>query len=253
MAEKMDTDNAAAVPDPLADVPHHIGIIMDGNHRWAKRKRLPGAAGHRAGAKRVREIAEACADVGVKNLTLFAFSTENWQRPSREVNLLMDLMRHVMDNDLAELHARNVRLRIIGDRSRFAPDLQRRMRECEELTENNTELNLSVAVNYGGRWDILQAARGLALDVAAGKIDAQNLESVDENVFARYLSLDGLPDPDLLIRTGGDHRISNFLLWELAYAELYFTDAFWPDFNREALHAALDAFAQRQRRFGRRE
>ncbi len=232
-----------------ATAPVHIGIIMDGNHRWARKRRLPGAAGHRAGAKRLREVAEACADAGVRYLTLFAFSTENWQRPSGEVNLLMDLMRHVMENDLEELHRRNVRLRIIGDRSRFAPDIQRKMQECEALTASNTTLNLSVAVNFGGRWDIVEAARKLARAAADNTLDP---DAIDESHFAGATSLGGLPDPDLLIRTGGEHRISNFLLWHLAYTELYFTEAYWPDFDASHLTAAITEFSQRARRFGRR-
>ena len=232
-----------------SDIPSHIAIIMDGNHRWAKRKHLPGAAGHRAGAKRLRQIAEACADLGVQNLTLFAFSTENWQRPSREVNLLMDLMRHVMENDLAELHRREVCLRVIGDRSRFADDIQNKMAECETLTENNGRLNLSVAVNFGGRWDIINAARKLALRVQTDELD---LDAIDEAEFSAGTSLGGLPDPDLLIRTGGEHRVSNFLLWDLAYTELYFTEAYWPDFDAEHLRSAVQEYAHRIRRFGTR-
>ncbi|MEQ8689651.1 MAG: polyprenyl diphosphate synthase, partial [Pseudomonadales bacterium] len=176
-------------------IPQHVGIIMDGNHRWAADRRLPGAAGHRAGAKRLREIAEACADLGVKALTLFAFSTENWGRPSREVSLLMDLMRHVMQNDIDELNRRHVRLRVIGERDRFAPDIQEQMTYCETLTENNTELNLSVAVNFGGRWDIVQAAQKAAQQVAAGVLEP---EQINEESFAQNMSLAGLPDPDLL-------------------------------------------------------
>ncbi len=245
--------SAAATATPDADealAPRHICIIMDGNHRWAKRRHLPGAAGHRAGARRLREVAEACADAGVENLTLFAFSTENWSRPSREVSLLMDLMRHVMDNDIEELNRRRVRLRVIGDRSRFAPDIQTRMAECEALTADNDLLNLSVAVNFGGRWDIVRAAQALAAAVAEGKL---TVDEIDEAAFAGSLSLGQLPDPDLLIRTGGEHRISNFLLWDLAYAELYFTETFWPDFGAEQLKDAIAAFAKRERRFGRRE
>lgn len=234
----------------IAEVPEHVGIIMDGNHRWAKARHLPGAAGHRAGAKRLREVAEACADAGVRHLTLFAFSTENWGRPSREVGLLMDLMRHVMANDLDELDRRDVRLRVIGARERFAEDIQAQMAECETRTANNRTLNLSVAVNFGGRWDIVAAARTLAESVARGELAP---EDIDETAFARELSLGELPDPDLLIRTGGEHRVSNFLLWDLAYAELYFTPTFWPDFDADALRDALDVFAQRARRFGRRE
>jgi undecaprenyl diphosphate synthase len=227
-----------------------VAIIKDGNHRWAKRRHLPGAAGHRAGAKNVRPVAEACADAGIEVLTLFAFSTENWQRPSREVNLLMDLMRNMLDNDIDELHARGVRLRVIGDRSRFAPDLQMRMNRAETLTRVNERMTLNIAANFGGRWDIARAARQLAQDVEAGRIAA---DEVDESLFSRYLSLSDLPSPDICIRTGGDARISNFLLWDFAYTELYFTESFWPAFTDEDLATALAWFQERQRRFGRRQ
>lgn len=230
-------------------VPEHVAIIMDGNQRWAKKRHLPSAAGHKAGANRLREVAEECADLGVKQLTLFAFSTENWGRPSGEVSFLMDLMRHVMENDLAELDRRGVCLRVIGDRSKFADDIQARMVECEALTANNKNLDLSVAVNFGGRWDIVQAARALAEKVARGEIDPQQ---IDETEFAAHTSLAQVADPDLLIRTGGDYRVSNFLLWDLAYTELYFTETFWPDFNAKELQCALAEFAGRARRFGRR-
>jgi len=236
-------------PDQQANVPKHIAIIMDGNHRWAKKRHLPGAAGHRAGAKRLREIAEACADLGVENLTLFAFSTENWQRPTREVSLLMDLMRHVMENDLAELNRREVRLRVIGDRSRFAEDIQAKMAECEALTAGNQKLNLSVAVNFGGRWDIVEAAKSIARKVQSGELDPEQINEAD---FASHMALGQIPDPDLLIRTGGDQRISNFLLWDLAYAELVFTESFWPDFDASHLQEAVREFERRVRRFGGR-
>jgi undecaprenyl diphosphate synthase len=232
-----------------AGCPRHVAIIMDGNHRWAKRRRLPGAAGHRTGARNVRPVAEACADRGVTCLTLFAFSTENWQRPRQEVNLLMDLMRNVMENDLDELHRREVRLQIIGDRSRFPSDLQMEMNRAEAMTRDNSRMSLNVAVNFGGRWDIAQAARALARQVREGEC---SLEEIDEERFAAHLSLGGLPDPDICIRTGGDHRISNFLLWDFAYTELYFTDTYWPDFDAACLHEALNWFDDRQRRFGRR-
>jgi len=235
-------------PD-LGALPRHVAIIMDGNHRWAKGRRLPGAAGHRAGARNVRPIAEACTDAGVEILTLFAFSTENWHRPSREVGLLMDLMRNVLDNDVDELDQRGVRLRVIGDRSRFAADLQMRMNRVEALTRDNCRMTLNIAANFGGRWDIARAARLLAEDVEHGRLAAA---AVTEDVFARYLSLGDLPSPDLCIRTGGDARISNFLLWDFAYTELYFTDAFWPAFDGDDLAAALTWFQDRQRRFGRR-
>ena len=223
---------------------------MDGNHRWAKQRGLPGAAGHRAGANRLREIAEACADLGVQNLTLFAFSTENWGRPTKEVSFLMDLMRHVMKNDIEELHRRNVRLRVIGERDKFADDIRAHMDRCEGLTAENTDLNLSVAVNFGGRWDIVQAAKRIAEAVANNNMD---LAEVTEERFADFMSLSGLPDPDLLVRTGGEHRVSNFLLWDLAYTELYFTDTYWPDFDANELNKAVTEFANRSRRFGNRE
>ena len=242
---------ASRAPEPdAAPIPKHICIIMDGNHRWARKRHLPGAAGHRAGAKMLRSVAESCADCGVDTLTLFAFSTENWQRPNGEVSVLMDLMRHVMQHDLDELDKRNVRLRVIGERERFAADIQEQMAFCEQRTQDNTALNLNVAVNFGGRWDIVQAARQLARRVQAGEIGWQD---IDEEGFAHTLSLAGLPEPDLLIRTGGDYRISNFLLWDLAYTELYFTDLYWPDFDDSALQAALQEYANRTRRFGRRE
>ena len=232
-----------------ASVPSHVAIIMDGNYRWAKARRLPGAAGHRAGARRVRPIAETCADMGVSCLTLFAFSTENWGRPRREVNLLMDLMRNVLKNDVDELNERDVQLRVIGDRSRFDEDLQRSMEQAEALTSRNTRMRLNIAANFGGRWDITEAARALAEDVRAGRLDPAD---IDETRFTRYLSLGDLRQPDLCIRTGGDHRISNFLLWDLAYTELFFTDAFWPDFDQNRLTEAFSMFVERQRRFGRR-
>ena len=241
---------ASRAPEPEAAlIPQHICIIMDGNHRWAKKRHLPGAAGHRAGAKVLRSVAESCADCGVNTLTLFAFSTENWQRPNGEVSVLMDLMRHVMRNDLDDLDARGVRLRVIGDRSRFAQDIQEQMTHCEERTKNNHKLNLNVAVNFGGRWDIVQAAQALAQDVAAGSITA---DQIDEAKFAAQMSLGAVPDPDLLIRTGGDYRVSNFLLWDVAYTELYFTETFWPDFDSKELKCALTEFAGRARRFGKR-
>jgi len=246
----MSDQTSVANPAPEDDgVPRHVAVIMDGNHRWAKHRHLPGAAGHRAGARNVRPVAEACADLGVTCLTLFAFSTENWQRPKREVSLLMDLMRNVLRNDLNELNERDVRLNVIGDRSKFAPDLQMQMKRAETLTRDNGRMALNIAANFGGRWDITEAARELARAAAAGKVDP---DQIDESVFAQYLSLGDLPAPDICIRTGGDHRISNFLLWDFAYTELYFTDAYWPDFNAETLESAFAWFDERQRRFGRR-
>ena len=230
----------------------HLAIIMDGNHRWAKARRLPRAAGHRAGAKNVAPVAEACADAGITSLTLFAFSTENWQRPSREVNLLMDLMRNMLKNDVDELNERGVKLSVVGDRSRFASDLQMDMNRAEALTRDNDALHLNIAANFGGRWDILQAAKRLAQEVAEGRLDAEALAGLSELDFARYLSLGSMDEPDLCIRTGGDQRISNFLLWDFAYTEFCFTETFWPDFDENALNEALEQFSERQRRFGRR-
>ncbi len=241
----------ASIPEHRpARLPRHLAIIMDGNHRWARQRRLPGAMGHRAGARNVRPVVEACAEQGIRRLTLFAFSTENWQRPQGEINLLIGLMRSVFENDLDELHRRKVRLRIIGDRSRFPADLQMQMNRAESLTRRNTDVILNIAANYGGRWDITEAARSMALAVAEGRLA---VDRIDEDVFESYLSLAPAPAPDLCIRTGGDQRISNFLLWDFAYTEFYFTDAFWPDFDVQELARALDAFEERKRRFGCRE
>jgi undecaprenyl diphosphate synthase len=240
---------AAAAKHELDIVPDHIAIIMDGNHRWAKARSLPSAAGHRAGTKNVRIISEACADRGVKHLTLFAFSTENWNRPQREVRLLMDLMRRFLEDDIEELHNNHVRLRVIGDRSRLAPDLKMLIQRAEQLTRDHEKLKLNVAVNYGGRWDIVQAAQTIAERVQRGDLRP---EEVTESAVANLLSLGEVPPPDLCIRTGGEQRISNFLLWDFAYTELYFTETFWPDFSDTMLTEAIQAFGSRQRRFGRR-
>ena len=206
--------------------------------------------GHRAGARNVRPVVEACAEHRIRCLTLFAFSTENWQRPQGEINLLMGLMRNVFENDLDELHRRDVRLRIIGDRSRFPADLQMQMNRAESLTRGNGDVVLNIAANYGGRWDITEAARAMAQAVQDGRL---GIDRINEKVFESYLSLGREPAPDLCIRTGGDHRISNFLLWDFAYTEFYFTDAYWPDFNEGELVRALEAFEDRKRRFGCRE
>lgn len=229
--------------------PRHLAIVMDGNHRWARQRRLPGASGHRAGAKNLKVVAEACAERGVEFLTLFAFSTENWERPKREVKLLLDLMRGVLNDDIDELNSKQVRLRFVGERSRFPADLQHLMVQGERATCANGRLHLTIAVNFGGRWDIAQAARGLARAARDGKIDPDTL---NEDVFGRFLSLADLPPPDLCIRTGGERRLSNFLLWDFAYTEFYFCDDYWPDFDEERLDRAFADFASRQRRYGRR-
>ncbi len=220
---------------------------MDGNGRWAERHGLARHAGHKEGVRPVRLVIEECARRGVGALTLFAFSSENWQRPSVEVNSLMQLFLEAIDREVEELHSKKVRLRFIGDRHALSVKLQTRMAASEALTAGNTGLNLQVAVSYGGRWDIVQAARRLAAEVASG---ALALEAIDERRFARELQLGDIPDPDLFIRTGGDHRISNFLLWNLAYTELYVCDVLWPDFGVAHLDDAIATFAGRERRFG---
>lgn len=227
-------------------IPRHVAIIMDGNGRWAKKRMMPRFMGHRKGAQRVREVVQACAEAGVEVLTLFAFSTENWQRPQEEVSALMQLFLDALNKERDALHDNNIRLRVIGDRSRFEPSIQVAIEEAERLTANNDAMVLNVAANYGGRWDIVQAVRGL---LKAGCAP----DAITEEAIERHLSTAGLPEPDLLIRTGGEQRISNFLIWQLAYTELYFVSTLWPDFDRQALQVALEAFSQRQRRFGRVE
>jgi undecaprenyl diphosphate synthase len=228
-------------------IPKHIAIIMDGNGRWAESRGLPRHAGHREGVRPVRLCIEECARRGVGALTLFAFSSENWQRPGVEVTSLMQLFLEAMDREVDDLHQNKVRLRFIGDRHALSVKLQSRMAASEELTAANPGLLLQVAVSYGGRWDILQAARKLAAEVASGAI---RVDAIDEARFAKELSLGDVPDPDLFIRTGGDHRISNFLLWNLAYTEIHVCDVLWPDFDKADFEAALTAFGGRERRFG---
>ncbi|WP_233843288.1 polyprenyl diphosphate synthase [Dyella sp. 2HG41-7] len=228
--------------------PRHIGIVMDGNGRWAKARHRPRSFGHNAGRKAVREVVEGCLRQGVEALTLFAFSSENWQRPADEVGALLELFMRALDKEVDELHENGVRLRFIGDLSAFDKALQKRMIDAMHRTADNTKLQMNVAVNYGGRWDIVEAARKIAQAVANGELSA---DAIDEAAFDRETSLSELPPLDLFIRTGGDHRISNFLLWQLAYAELYFTETLWPDFNQAALQLAIDDFARRERRFGR--
>lgn len=229
--------------------PRHVAIVMDGNNRWAKGRSMPRAAGHLAGTQNLKRVAQACADRGVECLTLFAFSTENWRRPRREVKVLLDLMRGVLREDIEELNEKGAQLRFIGDRRRFPADLQQLMTDAEQRTAHNDRLHLAIAVNYGGRWDIVQAARRIAEAACAGDLDPAD---INEGDFAAFLSLGDLPPPDLCIRTGGDRRISNFLLWDFAYTEFYFTGAFWPDFDAEQLDHAFEDFASRQRRYGKR-
>jgi undecaprenyl diphosphate synthase len=228
-------------------LPRHIAVIMDGNGRWAQSRGLPRAAGHRAGVKAVRATIEYCARKGIEVLTLFAFSSENWQRPKEEVGLLMTLFLEALDREVADLDKNNIRIRFIGEISQLAAELQARIRAAEERTARNTRLIVVIAVAYGGRWDIAQAARSLAVDCVSGKFDASD---VSEETLAERMALHGLPDPDLFIRTGGDQRISNFLLWNLAYTELCFLSELWPEFGDKQLDAVLAQFAQRERRFG---
>ena len=228
-------------------IPKHIAIIMDGNGRWAEARGLPRHAGHKEGVRPVRMCIEECARRGIGALTLFAFSSENWQRPVTEVGTLMQLFLESMDREIDDLHKNKVRLRFIGERRQLSVKLQARMAAAEELTAANPGLKLQIAVSYGGRWDILQAARKLAAAVASGSLA---VDDIDEARFARELSLGDVPDPDLFIRTGGDQRISNFLLWNLAYTELYVSEALWPDFDVPRLEAALASFAGRERRYG---
>lgn len=232
----------------LSGVPKHVAIIMDGNNRWAKKRLLPHVAGHRAGVAAVRAVVEVCIESGVEVLTLFAFSSENWQRPAVEVQALMKLFLWALKQEVKKLNQHNVRLKIIGERSAFSQELQSSMKEAENLTSNNNGLVLQIAANYGGQWDILQATQKIASDVVAGNIQP---DEITTNHIENYLVTTPLVMPDLCIRTGGEHRISNFLLWQLAYTELYFSEMFWPDFKHEAMREALADFAARQRRFGK--
>jgi undecaprenyl diphosphate synthase len=227
------------------NLPQHIAIIMDGNRRWAKNRFMPAALGHAAGAKRVREIVKTCAEMGVPYLSLFAFSTENWKRPEEEVSSLMGLFMSYLEKEVASMNDNGVRLRVLGDIGRFSEPLQALIRQAEAQTSNNTRITLLVCANYGGRWDMLQAAR--AWQAAH---PGQSLQDMTEDSLSPYLSTAGAPEVDLLIRTGGESRISNFLLWQAAYAELFFTDDLWPDFKPERLREALTWFAGRDRRFG---
>ena len=229
-------------------IPRHVAVIMDGNGRWASQLGRPRFVGHRAGVKSARQIVEACAQAEVETLTLFAFSSENWQRPAEEVNALMRLFIEVLQREVAALHENGIRLRFIGAREHLPEILQKRIEDAENRTAANTRMTLVLAVSFGGRWDIVQAAKRIAEKVRAGGLDPGD---IDETVMARHLSLAAYDDPDLLIRTGGEKRVSNFLLWDLAYTEIHFTDTLWPDFCKQDLTEAFEFFGQRQRRFGR--
>jgi undecaprenyl diphosphate synthase len=228
-------------------VPKHIAVIMDGNGRWASSRALPRPAGHRMGVRSVKQIVESCAKRGVEVLTLFAFSSENWKRPKEEVSMLMSRFLEALDNEVSELHQNGISVRFVGNLPQLGPALRERMQAATALTANNTRMTLVVAVAYGGRWDIVEGVKSLAQRCAKGELDP---ESIDEAMLGRALALGDLPDPDLLIRTGGEQRISNFLLWYFAYTELYFCDTLWPDFGEAELAAAIEYYASRQRRFG---
>ena len=228
-------------------LPRHVAIIMDGNGRWAQQRFRPRVIGHRAGARAVNSCIDFCIARGIGALTLFAFSSENWGRPSQEIDALMKLFLGALEREVAELHRRGVRIRFIGERSRFAEAIRKRMANAETLTAGNQVLQLSIAASYGGRQDIAEAARALAREVAAGRLDP---EAIDETLLGAHTALSDLPAPDLFIRTGGDVRISNFLLWQLAYTELWFTQTLWPDFDQDLFQQALDDYARRERRYG---
>ncbi len=228
-------------------LPRHVAIIMDGNRRWARSRMLPRVLGHHAGMRAVRNVVTASNDIGISYLTLYSFSSENWQRDAHEVSDLMGLLRRFIRDNLAEMHAKNVRLRFIGGRDRVSPDILKMLDESRETTAGNTGLNLTIAFNYGGQDEIVDAVRAIAREAKAGTLAP---EDIDRAVISGYLHTAGVPDPDLVIRTSGEQRLSNFLIWQSAYAEFVFTDTLWPDFDRKALEAAIEEFSGRQRRFG---
>jgi len=232
------------IPD-TASIPRHIAVIMDGNGRWAKQRFMPRVAGHQRGVEALREVVKACRDLGVEYLTVFAFSSENWRRPVEEVSFLMTLFLKMLEREVAKLHKNNIRLKIIGDRSRFDDKLKQTMRDAEQLTANNSALTLTIAANYGGRWDVMHAVQNMLRE------HPSLAQTFTEEDLQPYLSMSDAPEPDLFIRTGGEQRISNFMLWQLAYTELYFTDTLWPAFDRQELGKAIASYQKRERRFGR--
>ncbi len=233
------------LPRPL---PQHVAVVMDGNGRWANKRHLPRVAGHKAGVNATRKIVENCAKNNIRALTIFAFSSENWNRPEAEVSSIMALFISTITAEVKKLHTKNVCVQFIGDRRRFSEKLQGSINESEVLTKNNTGLRLNIAANYGGRWDIVNACKSLIDEMQNNK---KTIQEVDEDLFNSFMSLSDIPEPDLFIRTGGEQRISNFLIWQLAYSELYFVDTLWPDFSDQDFEAALSWFAGRQRRFGK--
>ncbi len=229
------------------EIPKHIAIIMDGNGRWAKRRGLPRVAGHREGIKSVRDVVEACAQLGVKYLTLFAFSTENWKRPKYEVDTLMKLLIKALRTEVDKLQKNDIKLVAIGDIESLPAEVQRELKDAIEKTKNNKRMVLNLAISYSGRWEIIEAVKGIAKDVKEGKV---KINEIDDRLFSNYLKTAGMPEPDLLIRTSGEYRISNFLLWQIAYTELYICDCLWPDFRRKHLYEAIKDYQRRERRFG---
>ena len=238
------SSSTSAIPQTL-EIPRHIAVIMDGNGRWAKKRFLPRVAGHKVGVETVRGMIKHCVEIGVEYLTLFAFSSENWRRPPEEISFLMGLFMEALKKEVIKLHKNNVRFVMIGDRTPFNEALCNEIVAAEQLTENNTGLRLTIAANYGGRWDVLQAFNAMQ------KANPSMFGNYSEEHLSPYLSMHYAPEPDLFIRTGGEKRISNFLLWQLAYSELYFTDTLWPDFDDEAFKLAIESYQQRERRFGR--
>ena len=240
----MPTSSTIAIPE-IRDIPRHIAIIMDGNGRWAKQRFLPRIAGHRRGVENVRNTVRACAERGIEFLTLFAFSSENWRRPSEEISFLMQLFVAALEQEIAKLHESGIRFKVIGDLSRFEPRIARLAADAEQLTRGNTRLTLTVAANYGGRWDIINGVNRMLRE------QPELVDGFSEADLLPYLSMSYAPEPDLFIRTGGEQRISNFLLWQLAYTEMYFTNTLWPDFDTAALDQAIASYRKRERRFGR--
>jgi undecaprenyl diphosphate synthase len=238
----------AAAEAGASGIPRHVAIVMDGNGRWAQGRGQPRHKGHQAGARSVRRVIESAAEHGVEVLSLFAFSSENWDRPSGEITSLMELFRRALKQSVSELHQHGVRVRFLGERERFPADLRRRMADAEALTAGNDRLKLNIAAGFGGRWDLVQASRQLAAAAAAGELAPHD---ITEDLLSSRLSLGDQPAPDLFIRTGGEYRISNFFLWDLAYTEIYFTDCLWPDFDAGQFRLALEFFAGRERRFGK--
>ena len=247
MTTNMQDDHEQIALPASTNIPKHVAIIMDGNGRWAEKKGSPRITGHKAGVETVRSVIQTCVEKGIEVVTLFAFSSENWRRPKKEVSLLMSLFLVALQREVKKLHKNGVRLKIVGDISAFDNKIQTQIKKSVELTKDNKKLVLNIAANYGGQWDITQAVKSLAKKVESGSLKAEEITS---DLISQNLCMSDLPEPDLFIRTGGEQRISNFLIWQLAYSELYFTDTLWPDFDRQAFELALESFAGRQRRFG---